>query len=283
MSAHWFVVKHIPDLVRREPRNIGVILLAGDARVSRFLGEQEDGDIDGRTVPQFGNHLVYKAWVKQWRSLRDQGAAALSHQAEVGRRPGGSFYIEDGGEQLVGNDERAPEDILDDLYATLVRPDIESAVADDVRSLTQRVIRRLGLVRRVQERARLPVVVDGVPDDLWFDYRYDNGRPHLMQRIGLATSDKSTWDRLHLVETNFERLGRSRLLPDYAAITFIKQQDADPRLVEAVSGRLAGLAKIVDVSDQDTAAGELGELLHLDPSSPPRGVPSGLPPGERLG
>ena len=50
------------------------------------------------------------------------------------------------------------------------------------------------------------MTVDGVPDDLWFDYRYDNGRSHLMQRVGLANSDKNTWDRLHLVETNFERL-----------------------------------------------------------------------------
>jgi hypothetical protein len=264
MGVQWFVVKHVPDLVRREPRNIGVILFVGDARLSRFLGEQPDGDIDGRTVPQFGNHLVYKAWVKQWRMLRDQGADALSQQVEIGRTPGGSFYIEDGGEQLVGSDDRPEDEILDDLYATLVRPDTEPAVADDVRTLTSKVIRRLGLSRKVQERVRLSVTVGGAPDDLWFDYRYDNGRPHLMQRVGLATSDKSTWDRLHLIETNFERLGQSKAFPDYSAITFIKQHDADPRLVEAAFGRLAGMTEIVDVSDQDAAAGKLGSLLHLD-------------------
>jgi len=32
------------------------------------------------------------------------------------------------------------------------------------------------------------------------------GKPHFMQRVGLATADKSTWDGLHLVETTFERL-----------------------------------------------------------------------------
>ena len=181
----------------------------------------------------------------------------------AGRRPGASFYLEDGGELLAGNEDRPEDEILDDLYSTLVRPDTEPAVADDVRSMTLRVIRRLGITRQVQERVRLSVTVGGLPDDLWFDYRYDNGRPHLMQRVGLATSDKGTWDRLHLVETNFERLRMSKAFDDFTAITFIKQQDADPRLVEAAYGRLAGMAEIVDVSDQAAAAGKLGELLHV--------------------
>lgn len=263
MSMQWFVIKHVPDLVRREPKNIGVILLLDGRGTSRFLGEQEDGDIDGRSVHQFGNHLVYKAWVKQWRALRDQGTDALQREVAAGRRPGASFYLEDGGELLAGDDGRPGDEILDDLYATLVRPDTEPAVADDVRSMTWKVIRRLGISRKVQERARLAVTVGGMPDDLWFDYRYDNGRPHLMQRVGLATSDKSTWDRLHLIETNFERLGKSNALPGFSAITFIKQQDADPRLVEAAYGRLAPMSAIVDVSDQDAAAGKLRQLLHL--------------------
>jgi hypothetical protein len=263
VSIQWFVVKHVPDLVRREPKNIGVIVFVEGRGESRFLGEQEDGDIDGRTVPQFGNHLVYKAWVKQWRALRDQGAGALNREVAAGRRSGASFYLEDGGELLVGNDDRPEDEILDDLYSTLVRPDTEPAVVDDVRSMTRKVIRRLGLARQVQERVRLSVTLGGLPDDLWFDYRYDNGRPHLMQRVGLATSDKGTWDRLHLVETNFERLRISKAFDDFTAITFIKQHDADPRLVEAAYGRLAGMAEIVDVSDQDAAAGKLGELLHV--------------------
>jgi hypothetical protein len=267
MSVRWFVVKHVPDLVRREPKNIGVILFVGNAPMSRFVGEQEDGEIDGRSVVQFGNHLVYKAWVRQWRSLRDQGVDALLDQVHAGRAPGASFYIEDGGEQIFGDDGGAQDEILDDLYSTLVRPDAEPADADDVRGMTRSVLRKVGLWRHVQERARLEVTVNGVPDDLWFDYRYDNGRPHLMQRIGLATSDKSTWDRLHLIETNFERLALSKALPDFNAITFMKQRDADPRLIEAATGRLAPLTAIIDVSDQEAAAERLEDLLHIRPST----------------
>ena len=262
MSARWYVVKHIPNLMRLEPQNIGVIMLVNGTGMSRFLGEQGDGgEIDGRTVPQFGNHLVYKAWVRYWRDLSNHPDKLAEH-VRAGRPAGSSFYIEDAGELLAGHID-GPADTLDDLYTSLVRPDAEPNDSDDVRTMTRRLIRRLGITKSVQERVRLEVMVDGVPDDLWFDYRYDNGRSNLMQRIGLSSSDKTTWDRLHLVETNFDRLLRSRTFPDFTTITFVKQQNADPRLVEAVHGRLSGLARIVDVSNQDAAASQLGQLLHL--------------------
>ncbi len=265
MTLQWYVVKHVPDLVRREPRNIGVILVGGDGdiRLSRFLGETEEGDIDGRTVPQFGSHLVYKAWVRQWRCLRDQGAEALARQADVGRAAGASFFIEEGGRWLVGSVPERPEDLLADLYSSLVREDAAPPVADDVRALSDRVFRKLNLSKKLHRRASLSVQVRGVPDELWFDYRYDNGRPNLMQRVGLAGGDKSTWDRLHLVETTFERLQESKSLPDYGAVALVKEQDADPRLAEALRGRLAGLAIVVDVSDEKSAAERLSKELHL--------------------
>jgi NUMOD4 motif-containing protein/HNH endonuclease len=133
MSAHWFVVKHVPDLIRREPKNIGVILYSEDASqpLSRFLGETDGGEIDGRTVPQFGNHFVYKAWVRQWRELSSHGPDALAHEVMRGRGPGASFYIEDGGHELVGHDARPPDEMLDDLFSMLVRPDSEPPFADE--------------------------------------------------------------------------------------------------------------------------------------------------------
>jgi len=73
MSLQWFVVKHVPDLVRRESRNIGVILVddGGQLALSHLVGETTDGKIDGRSVTGIGQHLVYMAWVKQWQEMRD--------------------------------------------------------------------------------------------------------------------------------------------------------------------------------------------------------------------
>ncbi len=262
MTLQWYVVKYVPDLVRREPRNIGVILVGeGDLRLSRFLGETDDGEIDGRTVPQFGNHLVYKAWVRQWRQLRDEGVQALAHVARAGR--GSSFYVEEGGRWLVGPTPGRPDELLADLYSGLVREDVAPPVADDVRTLSDRLFRRLNLSRKVRRRISLSVTVDGVPDELWFDYRYDNGRPNLMQRVGLAGADKSTWDRLHLVETTFERLAESATFAEWGAVALVKEQDADPKLAQALRGRLAELAAVVDVSDEKVATEHLAKELRL--------------------
>jgi hypothetical protein len=264
MTMQWYVVKHMPDLVRAEPRNIGVILFADDQPAARFVGEPAGGgEVDGRAVPEFGNHLVYKAWVRQWRALCKEGPDAVAAVVRRGRAAGDSFFIVDGGEQLVGDAGLGTEDYLDDLYVSLVRPDPAPLIADDVRKLTQRVLRTLGVNRKVQERYSLPVERDGVPDELWFDYRYDNGQPHFMQRVGLATADKSTWDRLHLVETTFERLKDSPTYSAASTVALIKEQDADARLVKAVRGRLADMAELVDVSDQAQAVSTLRVLFHL--------------------
>jgi len=98
-----------------------------------------------------------------------------------------------------------------------------------------------------------------------FDYRYDNGRPHLMQRVGLAEADKSTWDRLHSVEVNFLRLTESNALPDFNPVALVKMDRADARLVRAVDERLRAVATVIDVADQDAASSQLWEMLHPAP------------------
>ena len=70
-KAEWLVAKYMPDLRRREPKNVGVLLRMGDSCFSRFLGEQSGGQIDGRHVHGLVNSVQnYKAWVGYWKRLR---------------------------------------------------------------------------------------------------------------------------------------------------------------------------------------------------------------------
>jgi len=61
MKARWLVAKYMPDLRRREPDNVGVILLMDGRAHLRFLG-QRDGRVDGRSVRWAGSVKNYKAW-----------------------------------------------------------------------------------------------------------------------------------------------------------------------------------------------------------------------------
>lgn len=42
IEIQWFFVRWVPDLLRKEPRNVGLLVRIGDELlVTRFLGEQE--------------------------------------------------------------------------------------------------------------------------------------------------------------------------------------------------------------------------------------------------
>ena len=48
--ARYWIAQHIQDLFRKEPCNVGVILQVNGLTLTRFLGEKEDGRIDGRII-----------------------------------------------------------------------------------------------------------------------------------------------------------------------------------------------------------------------------------------
>lgn len=54
-SNRYFVAKYIPDLLRNEPRNFGVILWTPDGVAARFLAEERErpGEIDGRRASAY--------------------------------------------------------------------------------------------------------------------------------------------------------------------------------------------------------------------------------------
>ena len=67
-SAEYLIAQYLRNPMRREPRNVGVIVVLGDTRAAKFIGEIADaGEIDGRStkwaaiskhVPQVGQVLA---------------------------------------------------------------------------------------------------------------------------------------------------------------------------------------------------------------------------------
>lgn len=67
----YLVAKYIPDMLRMEPRNIGVIVLPGNGTVeARFTAENPTraGDVDNSKVPSFvTSRSAYCQWIQFWR------------------------------------------------------------------------------------------------------------------------------------------------------------------------------------------------------------------------
>ena len=63
LSARFLLAKHVPDLRRMEPRNIGVIVWAHGHVRARFAGDP------GSSKPKdAGPNSSYQEWVTYWRN-----------------------------------------------------------------------------------------------------------------------------------------------------------------------------------------------------------------------
>ena len=67
-AVQFYIAQHMPDLLRRETRNVGVLVKRGDQVTARFIGEPHPGaDIDGRSLKHCKDAKLYRLWVNHWR------------------------------------------------------------------------------------------------------------------------------------------------------------------------------------------------------------------------
>lgn len=158
-----------------------------------------------------------------------------------------------------------PHDLLDDLYTALV-DDTPDTAQENVTVLAERVINTLALdlSKPIHRESLVEVHADDKVDELRFDYRYNNGVPHLMQRVSLSFGDTRSWDRVHAVAWSFAAVqaaaNNDPTLRDAQCIALYRPRERDDTL-EKQLGQLERLAVTVDVSDPDAARDTLAALL----------------------
>ncbi len=268
MKAEWLVVKYIPDLRRREPINVGVILSVDGQFMFRFLGQRPDGEINGRRIKWAGSVRNYKAWVAYWKKTlaASNGGGLAELLAPV---PDANYSVEYAGERLLGTSDLDPPSFLDKLFSILVEAEAERTNLT-VEQLSESLFNQVGIAERVQRGASFEVARStGIVDSLYFDYRYDNGAVNLMQRVALIHDDERSWDFAHAAAWAFDQAagyvhlpeGRSKTL---VALVKIRPPDADLRRQLGVLNETAHA--VVNVGEQDQAARELAELLGVENS-----------------
>jgi hypothetical protein len=256
MKAHWLVAKYMSDLRKREPVNVGVIVFCGDEVKSRFLGQQPDGKIDRRRVRWVRSPENFEAWVAYWQHAVSRGRD-LDVQGLVRRLGDENYFLESAGERLTG-DEVSTEDLLDEMYATLV--DTADLRSMGVRRLSQAALNRLDLGERLVSDYHLDVGVDSIH----FDYRFENGHQHLMQCVSLVGTGEQAWDRIHACTWAFEK---ARLeVADAGRISLVKRREEKDEVLDRQLKLLQDYSAVVDVGRPEKAAGDLSSLLQV--SSP---------------
>jgi hypothetical protein len=101
MSTKYWIAKYVEDPLRNEPRNVGVIVEQDGLIAARFVGERDDGVLDGRTLrAKFSHPNVYAQWHSFWRKQ-----IASRNIAELLRASTTNFFVTIGGEVSdVGSD-----------------------------------------------------------------------------------------------------------------------------------------------------------------------------------
>ena len=114
MQAKYWIAQYIKDVFRNEPRNVGVFIQIGDNTASKFLGETNNSELDGRKIKSFAYPNVYKQWVDYWRRMTIENK--LNDLPVIN---GSHFRVVEAGN--VSNIESdSPDEIINYLFPLLV-------------------------------------------------------------------------------------------------------------------------------------------------------------------
>src|SRR4051812_47715751 len=95
-QVEYLIAQYLRDPMRREAKNVGLIVTAGTDVIARFIGEQgETGEIDLRSTKWTGHPKTYRKWLKFWRQELRRGTTELEDRLTRGN--GGNYDIIPGG------------------------------------------------------------------------------------------------------------------------------------------------------------------------------------------
>lgn len=277
MSAPWYVVKYMPDLYRREPRNIGVVLLHDDHGYGRFLGQDPaSGELDTRRVAQtIPATKTYAAWVDFFTHHLTVGTWTKARES-LARRSLDNFLVEEGGTWELDYDD--PRLLLDELYGSLVDDlaastgDRDSAGSPSIMGLIRRVFQEAGIAKRVVSSPIFHVPVQGLREPIEkmmkFDYKFANGHVTLMERMSLAPGrDTDNQQRINDFLYRAEHVSEQHPeIENFIALYHVTGRPAGEGHdeVEEELRQLEAYADTLDVSNVPAAATGLRENLSLD-------------------
>lgn len=106
------VAKYVPDLIRNEPRNIGVFLATRDAAAARIVGDQGDAP------PRLFNDLhLFEVWRAHWHQVvREAGPDCIDALIE----DSGAFHVIEAGEAALAEGEDVGS-LVDHFFDRFVR------------------------------------------------------------------------------------------------------------------------------------------------------------------
>lgn len=273
-NVRYLLAKHIPDLQRFEPRNIGVIAWTADRVCARFIAERPErpGDVNGRRIPAFiRSQSAYRQWVRYWVDQLAQehvnvGGAEVSRSSEqfldaLIESSQGDFALTDGGVVLDDAAYDALPAVTEYLYTNLVDPTVTLALAEEA---TNRDATLDDKLKELIEAAHLlddphfkrglhiPCPVGNVTETFEFSFAYENGSlQRLYQKVPLSKVRLTLRKTVHDCAWMFSQVLKAQILPDAslgAALVVVPEEQRDePDIVKSIAV-LGTVTRVIDLA-----------------------------------
>jgi hypothetical protein len=199
-SAEYLIAQYFQTPMRREARNIGIVVIAADSRGAKFLTETTEGQIDRRSLKWMPHPNIYQKWIKYWREQLRKGVDAVKLAATNGDNynliPGGivTDIGEDSAEVVAGNlfsmlvaghtpEVAKAEDLEEDVSGA--DKELQEEVAVALKTLGILGVKSPGVHGVLRSTS-----VSGKKASYTPTFYQQNGRPYAMETVNFATTRK---------------------------------------------------------------------------------------------
>jgi hypothetical protein len=287
-SVRYILAKHIPNVFRKEPQNIGVIVWSEFGVAAQFWGVDAYGILDKRQVPPFIiSASAYQQWVTFWLSeiQKPQVEFIGSSKFTTVQSPdfveaiqtGNSenFFLQEAGVVLEPLTKGELPALVRELFESLVtsgaidEPDTAALVKTECDKI-MKSSRLYGNKHFERGKKVFPTIGTGasqkVLKNIEFSYSYGNGAPKwLGQQVALKRYPSQLKKEVQSVCYSFERVFENDFITQEYATTFIYPMDdqiGNEDVDEAIA-TLSVYTQVVNLRDQELARRELDKVASI--------------------
>jgi hypothetical protein len=286
-EPHYYVAKYIPDLMKWEPRNIGVLVWTPYSVAGRFLGEKENklGEVDGRKIPAFVTSAdAYREWIYYWRSqLEKETVRVVGSQKSadksmstfleiIAENSSHNFLLQPGGQLLEPINQEEMPNLVEDLFEWLVSVD-ENSGSKTLDMICRELLNQSGLIKSKFFRKDYQVECS-IPgkhlERFSFDYAYQNGSlQRLYQKMSFSplssVLERNTQSTARMFEKAIEAkniTSQQGCILVYTAPDIDKESDYMAHIKESVA-LLESVTRVIDLSQKQSALKEFEAVGNL--------------------
>ena len=289
-GTQFLVAKYVPDLIRNEPRNIGIIVWSEAGVAARFQGVDKYGDFTSRNIPSFvQSPPAYKQWVKFWLSEIQKDEVEFIGSSKIVTKASpdfvdallttgkGNYFLDKGGAVMENiTPDKLPK-LVDELFANLVNDTPEPVEEKDsteyLEIQCEETIQKTKLVKnKFFKKQGMTVqcpIATKVTESIAFSYAIGNGAPvWLGQKVPLR---KYPSERDLIIDAwllRFRAVVDEKFVPKDRLAAFVCPTDAQMRDKAIRNGldALASRARVVNLNNRQEAQAALDEIAEIQVS-----------------